>query len=99
MYNIIIKPEAEFDATIAAIWYNKKRDGLGNEFLLSLDAIFNTIGRNPNQFQIIHNNIRRALTARFPFGVFFIVENKTIYVLAVLHTSKNPTELRGRTIK
>ena len=46
MYRIIIEPFAEVDATQAALWYNDKRNGLGNDFLLALDAKINAIQRN-----------------------------------------------------
>jgi toxin ParE1/3/4 len=89
MHRLIIKPFAELDATKAANWYNDKRDGLGNEFLLALDAKINAIRRNPNHFQVVYKNIQRALTERFPYGIFFIVEDGIIYILAIQHTSRN----------
>ena len=67
MYSLIVKPFAEEDAVKAAIWYNEKSDGLGNEFLLALDAKINEIQRNPNHFQVVYKNIRRALTSGFPY--------------------------------
>lgn len=36
MHQLIVKPFAELDAMDAANWYNQKRDGLGNDFLLAL---------------------------------------------------------------
>lgn len=90
MYKLIIKPIAELEATDAAIWYNQKRDGLGNEFLLALEAKINAIRRNPKQFIIAYKNIRRTFTERFPYGAFFIIENDEIYVLAIIHTSRSP---------
>lgn len=74
MHRLIIKPFAELDATEAANWYNDKRDGLGNEFLLALDAKLNAIRRNPSHFQVVYKNIQRALTERFPYGIFFMVK-------------------------
>jgi plasmid stabilization system protein ParE len=96
MYKLIVKPFAEEDASKAAIWYNNKSEGLGNEFLLVLDAKINEIQRNPNHFQGIYKNIRRALTSRFPYGIFFIVESDIIYILAILHTSRNPKIWKDR---
>ena len=90
MYRVLIKPFAEKDATEAARWYNLQRDGLGVEFLFALEAKINAIKRNPKQFKVIYKNVRRALTERFPYGIFFIVERETIYILAILHTSRNP---------
>jgi len=90
MYRLIIKPSAELDAMNAANWYNHRRDGLGNEFLLALEAKINAIKRNPHQFNLIYKNIRRALTERFPYGLFFITENDVVFVLAIIHTSRSP---------
>ena len=90
MYKLIVKPSAEEDAVKTVSWYNNKSEGLGSEFLLALDAKINAIQRNPNHFQVVYKNIRRALTSRFPYGIFFIVENDTVYILAILHTSRNP---------
>ncbi len=70
MYKLIIKPFAEEDAKDAANWYNEKRECLGNDFLLALEAALNAIQRNPNQYPIIYKGVRRALTARFPYGIF-----------------------------
>jgi toxin ParE1/3/4 len=89
MCKLIIKPLAEWDAIEAAKWYNSKKDGLGNEFLLALDAKINSIQRNPTLFQFVYKNIRRALTARFPYGIYFITGADTIYILAIQHTGRN----------
>jgi hypothetical protein len=90
MYKLFIKPFAELNATDAANWYNLKLEGLGNEFLLALEAKINTIRRNPKQFKIVYKNIRRALMERFPYGIFFIIENDVVYVLAIVHTRRSP---------
>ena len=66
------------------------KESLGNEFLLALDAKINASRRNPSHFQVVYKNVQRALTERFPYGVFFIVEDGIIYVLAIQHTSRNP---------
>jgi len=97
MIKLIIKPLAEIDAKEAMLWYNDKLEGLGREFLLSLDAKINAIQRNPKQFPIKYKNIRRALIDRFPYGIFYIVKNNTIYILAIIHTKRNPTTWKKRT--
>lgn len=96
MYKLIVKPLAEIDAVDVSKWYNKRRDGLGDEFLLALDAKINEIQRNPNNHQIIYKKIRRALTDRFPYGVFYVIEKNTIYILAIIHLSRNPNIWKNR---
>ena len=90
MFKLIFKPLAEIDIAEAAIWYNFQREGLGEEFLLALEAKFNEIQRNPYQCTIIYNNVRRAFPNRFPFGIFFITEDNVVFILAVVHSSRNP---------
>ena len=79
-YKLVIKPFAELDAMEAAKWYNDHREGLGDEFLLALEAKIHAIRRNPNQFSVKYKKVRRALTERFPYGIFFLIENKTIFI-------------------
>ncbi len=47
--------------------------------------------------QSIHRNTRRALMHRFPFGVYYRIENATCVVLAVMHGSRNPRQWKIRT--
>ena len=96
MYKLIIKPFAEEDAKDAVIWYNEKREGLGIEFLLALEAALNAIRRNPDHYQVVYKGLKRALTVRFPYGIFFIVEGDVIYILAIVHTSRSPKVWKKR---
>jgi len=78
MFKLIFKPLAEIDIAEAAIWYNFQREGLGEEFLLALEAKFNEIQRNPYQFTIIYNNVRRAFQIVFLL-VFFLLQKIMLY--------------------
>ena len=94
---LIIRPEAEAEIAEAFVWYEARSSGLGSEFLLVLDAAFNSILRNPNLYPQVHKRVRRALTRKFPFAVFFLVEKKRIVVLSVFHAKRNPQVWRKRT--
>jgi plasmid stabilization system protein ParE len=87
---LIIRPEAEADIALAFGWYEARVSGLGSEFLLVLDAAFNSIVRNPNLYPRVHKRVRRALTRRFPFAIFFVAERRRIVVLSVFHVKRNP---------
>jgi plasmid stabilization system protein ParE len=92
-----LRTEAESDIHDAAVWYESQRLRLGHDFLDAVEASFTRISENPLQFPILYRGTRRALLARFPFGVFFRVEGQTIVVLAVMHASRNPVRWRDRT--
>jgi plasmid stabilization system protein ParE len=62
-----------------------------------VDAALALIQRTPELHPLIHKQIRRALIRRFPFGIFYVVEEDTIRVLAVFHGKRNPMRWMDRT--
>jgi plasmid stabilization system protein ParE len=95
-YELIIRPEAEAELSETYNWYENRAPGLGSEFLLAVDALLNSIARNPQQYPIVHKTIRRALTRRFPYQVFFVLEEKRVVVVAVFHARRNPRRWQER---
>jgi len=87
-YSLIIRPNAEAQVTEAYIWYEEKLQGLGDEFLLSIDACINAIQRNPDIYQKKYKEIRMGIAERFPFGVYYLVNLDEIIVLSILHFSR-----------
>ena len=88
--SLITKKLAKGDILEANSWYENKKKGLGKEFLNELEDIYNRIQNNPNQFPVINHLYRKAVLRKFPFIVFFIIEEDKIYVIAVFHVSRNP---------
>jgi toxin ParE1/3/4 len=93
---LIIRPEAEAELAEAFNWYEERVEGLGTHFLLAVDAVFRAILRNPEQYPRIHKTTRRALLRRFPYAVFFVVEDARIVVLAVFHAKRDPKHWQER---
>lgn len=93
---LIIRPEAESDIQEAYAWYEDQSKGLGADFILCVDAALSLIQRSPELYAQVHKNIRRALTRRFPYGIFYIAEVDKIIVLAVLHVKRNPKHWQKR---
>ena len=91
-YELFLSQEAEKDIEQAAIWYEERRNGLGREYLLCIQAMLSTIQRNPQLFSILYRNVRRALIRRFPYGIFFFIddERRRIVVVGVLHARRSP---------
>jgi toxin ParE1/3/4 len=95
-YRLVVKPEAEQDLAAAYAWYEGQRSGLGEELLLCVEAAIESARRNPELFPVVRANVRRALTRRFPFGVFYVTEPDRIVVLAIYHSSRDPKGWHGR---
>jgi toxin ParE1/3/4 len=89
-YKLKLNSFAQGDIEKANEYYNSKKEGLGDEFWYETRNKLEQIEKNPNQFQIIKDNTRRANLERFPFGVFFIVKDLIINVFGVIHFSRSP---------
>lgn len=94
-YKLIVRPEAEAELANAYAWYEQQVTGLGDQFILAVDAAINSIRRNPRQYPIIYKDIRRALTRRFPYQIF-IISHMKIVVIAVFHGMRNPANWQSR---
>lgn len=95
-YQLKIRNTAEEDLRDAYGYYEECRQGLGQDFVLCVEESFNKIIRNPQHYPVIHKNIHRTLVKRFPFGIFFLVKENTIIVLAVMHGNRNPKKWKIR---
>jgi plasmid stabilization system protein ParE len=95
-FEIIVQPLAEQDIRDAFDWYEDKRNGLGYDFLLHIDAGFELILRDPFAFPIEYKNTRKHLIKRFPFKIIYLIENDIVIILAVLHGKRDPNLLKSR---
>lgn len=76
-------------ATISA-WYEEQQPGLGNRFLLALDACFDDLMSSPFR-QMRKEPFRYASIKDFPhYRVVFAIDRDVITVYQVRHTSRKP---------
>ena len=94
--HVVIRPEAEADLAEAFAWYEERRPGLGDRFLLSVEAVLAAIERYPESFPVVYAQVRRALLRRFPYGVFYTVKESAVVVLAVFHCAREPRRWQER---
>lgn len=95
-YKLRIRAAAEADIKEAYHYYESCEKDLGQDFILSIEAALEKISKNPEHYPVVHRRIHRILVKRFPFGIFFIVKESALIVLAVLHASRNPRRWKTR---
>jgi toxin ParE1/3/4 len=78
------------DLAAAYQWYEQQIAGLGERFLVEVNASFDAIEQFPGMFAPLYADVRRLLVSRFPYAVFYRVEPHRIVILAVLHTARDP---------
>jgi toxin ParE1/3/4 len=94
---IIVRREAQLEVQEAFRYYQEKSEGLGFEFMRSLDAALQSAKRNPFAYQKIYKEIRRILLRKFPYAVFYIVEENRIIVIACFHQKRSEIDWLRRT--
>jgi plasmid stabilization system protein ParE len=94
--SISIQPEAEAEIQEAYRWYEDRAEGLGQEFLEAVHNCLANISRHPLAYAAVRGVVRRAVLHRFPYGIFYALENDVIAVLACFHSSRDPREWQRR---
>ena len=87
---LVLRPEVEAEIAEAAEWYEGRGAGLSAEFLRAVDAAVASILRSPDQYQVVHQQKRRALLRRFPYALIFTATEAEVVLLACLHTRRSP---------
>lgn len=80
----------------AAAWYEAQRPGLGAEFIAQVEQCVRRIAQQPARYPVVHNGVRRAVTARFPYSIYFDAQERRVVVLAVFHGRRDPAIWRRR---
>ena len=76
---------------------NRTVPGLGRHFRTAVGDVVQRLTANPQQFPIVHKNVRRALLRRFPYALMFVIEaDTTLTVIACFHGSRDPARWQKR---
>ena len=95
-YRLLSDVASDADIEAAFEWYESEQPRLGLEFLDEVRAAYGRILDGPFKYQELRSGIRRAITRRFPYGIYFTVEDDVIFVIAVLDTTRDPAEWQFR---
>lgn len=94
--NVIILPEALDDLVEARAWYENRSVGLGDRFLDRVDECVDRIRKNPELYERMYEDYRRAIVHRFPYVVFYELSVGKITVYSVFHSAQDPQKWRER---
>lgn len=94
--DLVIRPEAEADLAEAYAWYEQRRQGLGQDLLREVERKLDNLQSLPESFPLVYKDVRRALTKRFPYGIYFLIDNARVVVIAIFHAKRNPKSWQRR---
>ncbi len=86
------------DLAEAALWYEERRAGLGEEFLAAFRATQGRVAANPRSYPVVYpeKGIRRAPFRRFPYALFYRMSEAEGIILAVRHHRQHPSGWQRR---
>jgi plasmid stabilization system protein ParE len=76
---VVFRRQVGRDAAAAFDYYEAQQAGLGERFLAAARTVFEAVER-----------VRRAVVSRFPYAVFYRVEQHRIVVVRLLHFARDP---------
>src|SRR3712207_1896914 len=91
-YAIVVRPEAAREVQEAFDWYEERSEGLGLEFLRAAEACLAGAQRSPLAFPKVHKEVRRVLMRKFPYALFYLLEEESIVVVACFHAKRDPID-------
>ena len=96
-YEVEFRKEAHQDILEAIVWYEGRREGLGDELFIAIENEKHIIERNPYHYEDKYKGIRKAITKRFPYILYYRIESKSkVLVYAVLHMKRRSRLWKGR---
>src|SRR5262245_16084677 len=78
------------DIARAYAWYERRREGLGEEFLERVPASVDAVLQNAAGYPVLHRHTRRALVSRFPYGLLYRIDGDVVVFVACFHTRRRP---------
>lgn len=91
--NIKYTDRSKLDLYIAFDWYEKQKHGLGHEFLNSIEDSIEKINNNPNLYPKSHLSFHRCIIKRFPFSIYFTIEDEVVVIHSIFDNRLNPNKI------
>jgi plasmid stabilization system protein ParE len=70
-------------------WYEDQQRGLGTEFAEDFLSSYRHLARDAQLYAVRFADVRRLNLDRFPYGIFYVIRAVDIWILAVLHGSRD----------
>jgi len=87
---VVSHPEADEELEGAALWYEERQPGLGDDFLDEVERTLRRIVANPERWRKIREENRKLNFHRFPYAIVYSVHTDVLYIKAVMHLHRRP---------
>lgn len=74
--------------------YSAESRELGRSFVQTVENACLEIAADPLRWRVFDGRVRRCLVHRFPYILYYLVEDDLIYFGALLHSARHPETFR-----
>jgi hypothetical protein len=87
---IVSHPEADEEMEVAALRYEERESGLGDDFLDEFQSTLRRIVADPERWRKVRGNNRKLNFDRFPYAIVYQVKVDAHYIIAVMPLHRRP---------
>ena len=87
---VLSHPEADEELEAAALWYEQRQPGLGDDFLDQFERTLRRIVAEPERWRKIRGDNCKLNFHRFPYAIVYSVRADALYIKAVMHLHRRP---------
>ncbi len=93
--DVVVLKEAVYDLTEGISFYDRIQTGIGDYFwdslLADIESLREYAGIHPKR-----KTFYRMLAKRFPYAIYYEIEDQIVYVVAVLPMKRNPAWVHSK---
>ena len=89
-YELEIKEEVNQEIVAAYLYYEEKKEGLGERFLEHFKIYIDRLTNFPEHYAIKRSPYREAFIKKFPYLIVYQFTGEKVIVYAVFNTRQNP---------
>ncbi len=75
--------------------YTAEGKELGRRFVQTVESACLEIAADPLRWRVLEGRVRRCLVHRFPYIIYYLVEDDLLYFGALLHSARHPETYRA----
>ncbi|HSI59270.1 MAG TPA: type II toxin-antitoxin system RelE/ParE family toxin [Ideonella sp.] len=94
-FSVEVSPGAKLDLSSAFDWYREKSSKAGNAFRAEVLGVFDLLSEDPGRWAVWDGDIRRFVMKRYPYTVYFEIDEAIVRILAVGHHRRAPRYWSG----
>jgi plasmid stabilization system protein ParE len=93
---VILRPEAEADIQETFADLEQSQPGLGRQFAARVREVLERIESMPGLYGVVWQDVRAARLKKFRYVVYYVAFPDRVEVLAVMHSSRDPSAWQSR---